>query len=199
MSGQLATVAHAADERTVDRKVVIAALGVVFGDIGTSPLYALRECFNPEHHIAVTDGNILGLLSLILWSLVLIISVKYVAIVMRADNRGEGGVLALSTLLSAASRNWRLWAPVSAVGVFGAALFFGDGLITPAISVLSAMEGLTIATPELSHFVLPGALVILTLLFVSQRRGTGAMGRLFGPVMLAWFVALGLLGLRWVI
>ena len=181
------------------RKLVIAALGVVFGDIGTSPLYAFRECLNPEHGIAVTQANILGLLSLILWSLVLIISIKYVAIVLRADNRGEGGVLALSTLLSSASSNWRLWAPVSAVGVFGAALFFGDGFITPAISVLSAMEGLAVATPRLQHFVVPGALIILTVLFMVQRRGTGAMGRLFGPVTLVWFATLALLGIRWII
>ena len=150
------------------RKLVIAALGVVFGDIGTSPLYAFRECLNPEHGIALTQANIIGLLSLILWSLVLIIAVKYVGIVLRADNRGEGGVLALSTLLSSASSNWRLWAPVSAVGVFGAALFFGDGFITPAMSVLSAMEGLAVATPKLAHFVLPGALVILTV-FLRQK------------------------------
>jgi KUP system potassium uptake protein len=192
--------AAAADTRSdAPRKLVIAALGVVFGDIGTSPLYAFRECLNPEHGIAVTQANIIGLLSLILWSLVLIISIKYVAIVLRADNRGEGGVLALSTLLSSASSNWRLWAPVSAVGVFGAALFFGDGFITPAISVLSAMEGLAVATPRLQHFVLPGALIILTTLFVVQRRGTGAMGRMFGPVTLVWFVTLGLLGVHWII
>src|SRR4029450_568010 len=180
--------AAVADTRSdANAKLVLTALGVVFGDIGTSPLYAFRECLNPEHGIAVTQANILGLLSLILWSLVLIISVKYVAIVLRADNRGEGGVLALSTLLSSASKNWRMWGPVSAVGVFGAALFFGDGFITPAISVLSAMEGLSVATTQLSRFLLPGALIILTLLFVSQRHGTGAMGRLFGPVMLVWF------------
>jgi KUP system potassium uptake protein len=184
---------------TPQRALVIAALGVVFGDIGTSPLYAFRECFHPEHGIAVNEANILGLLSLILWSLILIISIKYVGIVLRADNRGEGGVLALSTLLSSASDNWRLWAPVSALGLFGAALFFGDGLITPAITILSAMEGLTVATPQLEHFVLPGALAVLTTLFLLQRRGTGAMGRLFGPATLVWFITLGLLGLRWVI
>ncbi|HEV8334124.1 MAG TPA: potassium transporter Kup [Steroidobacteraceae bacterium] len=192
--------AAAAEPRSdASRKLVIAALGVVFGDIGTSPLYAFRECFNPEHGIAVTEANVLGLLSLILWSLVLIISVKYVLIVLRTDNRGEGGVLALSTLLSGTSTNWRLWGPVGAVGLFGAALFFGDGLITPAISVLSALEGLVVATPQLGHFVLPGSLLVLVALFLVQRRGTGAMGRLFGPVTLAWFVTLGLLGLRWVI
>ncbi len=179
-----------------NRKLLITALGVVFGDIGTSPLYALRECFNPAHGIAVTESNVLGLLSLILWSLLLVISVKYIAIVLRADNRGEGGVLALSTLLSAASRDWRLWAPVTAVGLFGAALFFGDGFITPAISVLSAMEGLTVATPRLERFVLPGAVLILTLLFFAQRHGTGVMGRLFGPITLAWFIVLAALGVR---
>jgi KUP system potassium uptake protein len=184
---------------TPQRALVIAALGVVFGDIGTSPLYAFRECFHPEHGIAVNEANILGLLSLILWSLILIISIKYVGIVLRADNRGEGGVLALSTLLSSASSNWRLWGPVSALGLFGAALFFGDGLITPAITILSAIEGLTVVTPQLQHFVLPGALAVLTTLFLLQRRGTGAMGRLFGPATLVWFITLGLLGLRWVI
>jgi KUP system potassium uptake protein len=189
----------AAQDGAANRKLILSALGVVFGDIGTSPLYAFRECLNPEQGIAVTQANILGLLSMILWSLVLIISVKYVMIVLRADNRGEGGVLALSTLLSSASSNWRIWAPVSAVGVFGAALFFGDGFITPAISVLSAMEGLAVATPRLQHFVVPGALLILTILFMVQRRGTGAMGRMFGPVTLVWFVTLALLGIRWII
>jgi KUP system potassium uptake protein len=180
-------------------KLLLAALGVVFGDIGTSPLYAFRECFAPQHGIAVSPANVLGLLSLILWAMFLIISVKYVGIVLRADNRGEGGVLALSTLLSSASRNWRLWTPVSAVGLFGAALFFGDGFITPAMSVLSAVEGLAVATPKLEPFVLPGALLILTALFLMQRRGTGAMGKLFGPITLTWFAVLALLGLRWVV
>ena len=180
-------------------KLVLTALGVVFGDISTSPLYALRECFSPIHGIAVSATNILGLLSLILWSLILVISIKYVSIVLRADNKGEGGVLALSTLLSRASKDWRVWGPVSAVGLFGAALFFGDGFITPAISVLSAMEGLSVATPRLEHFVVPGAMVILMALFLVQKRGTGAMGRIFGPVTLTWLVALGLLGIRWII
>ncbi len=192
--------AAVADTRSdANPKLVLTALGVVFGDIGTSPLYAFRECLNPEHGVAVSQQNILGLLSLILWSLVLIISIKYVAIVLRADNRGEGGVLALSTLVSSASSNWRVWAPVSAFGVFGAALFFGDGFITPAISVLSAMEGLAVATPRLEHFVLPGAMIILTALFLVQRRGTGAMGRMFGPVTLVWFLTLALLGSRWIV
>ncbi len=191
--------ANAVHRPAANRKLTITALGVVFGDISTSPLYALRECFNPAHGIEVNEANVLGMLSLILWSLLLVISLKYVTIVLRADNRGEGGVLALSTLLSTASRNWKLWAPVSAVGLFGAALFFGDGFITPAISVLSAMEGLTVATPRLEHFVVPGALLILTSLFMMQKRGTGAMGRMFGPITLLWLVALGLLGLRWIV
>jgi KUP system potassium uptake protein len=169
---------------------------VVFGDIGTSPLYALRECFNPEHGIVVNEANVMGLVSLILWSLVLLISIKYVGIVLKADNRGEGGILALSTLLSSMSTNWRLWAPVSAVGLFGAALFFGDGMITPAISVLSAIEGLTVAAPQLERFVLPGAVLVLTSLFLIQRHGTGVMGRLFGPITVVWFITLALLGVH---
>src|SRR5437868_3586791 len=184
---------------TPTRKLVLAALGVVFGDIGTSPLYAFRERFAPEHGIIVTADNVLGLLSLILWAMLLIISVKYVGIVLRADNRGEGGVLALSTLLSSASSNWRLWTPVSAMGLFGAALFFGDGFITPAMSVLSAVEGLAVATPKLAHFVLPGALLILVALFFMQSRGTGAMGKLFGPITLIWFAVLGVLGCVWIV
>ena len=192
--GLSSTDSTAAAGSGANRKLVLVALGVVFGDIGTSPLYALRECFNPEHGIAVNEANILGLLSLILWSLVLVISIKYVGIVLRADNRGEGGVLALSTLVSTATTNWKLWTPVSAVGLFGAALFFGDGFITPAISVLSAMEGLEVASPQLERFVLPGAVLIITSLFLMQRHGTGAMGRLFGPITLVWFVTLAALG-----
>jgi KUP system potassium uptake protein len=199
MSSRSAPDTPATDRPAANNKLVLTALGVVFGDISTSPLYALRECFSPDHGIAVNHANVLGLLSLILWSLILVISVKYVTIVLRADNRGEGGVLALSTLLSNASRDWRVWGPVSAVGLFGAALFFGDGFITPAISVLSAMEGLTVATTRLEHFVVPGAMAILVLLFLVQKRGTGAMGRMFGPVTLVWLVTLALLGIRWIV
>ncbi len=188
-----------ATHRGSSRTLIVAALGVVFGDIGTSPLYALRECFAPQHGISATPDNVLGLVSLILWSLMLVISIKYVTIVLEADNRGEGGVLALSTLLVTATRNWKLWTPVSAVGLFGAALFFGDGFITPAISVLSAVEGLQVAAPHLERFVVPGTLVILALLFLSQRRGTGAMGRAFGPVMLIWFAVLAIIGVRWIV
>lgn len=178
-----------------DRKLVVSALGVVFVGIGTSPLYAFRECFNPAHGVVASEANILGLLSLIFWSLVLIISIKYIGIVLRADNRGEGGVLALSTLVSSATTNWKLWTPVSAVGLFGAALFFGDGFITPAISVLSAMEGLEVASPRLERFVLPGSVLVITSLFLAQRHGTSAMSRWFGPVTLLWFAMLAALGL----
>jgi KUP system potassium uptake protein len=190
-----ATSAHAG----ADRKLIIGALGVVFGDIGTSPLYAFRECLDPHHGIAPTPENILGLLSLIVWSMTLVISVKYVAIIMRADNRGEGGVLALSTLLLGVTRNWKLWGPIGGLGLFGAALFFGDGFITPPVSILGAIEGVAVAAPGLNHFIVPITLIILISLFVAQRRGTGAIGKAFGPVMLVWFATLALLGLRWII
>lgn len=189
----------AAQSRPLDRRLLLGALGVVFGDIGTSPLYALRECFQGHQPVAVTMDNVLGVLSLIFWSLLLIISIKYVGIVMRADNRGEGGVLALSTLLVAASRNWRIWSPAAAVGLFGAALFFGDGFITPAVSVLGAMEGLKVLSPQFEHFVVPAAVVILASLFLVQKKGTGAVGRAFGPIILVWFTTLGVLGISWII
>jgi KUP system potassium uptake protein len=189
----------AAESHGSQRKLVLTALGVVFGDIGTSPLYAFRECFAPAHGIDVTPDNVVGLLSLILWSLTLVISIKYVSIIMKSDNRGEGGVLALSTLLLAATRNWKFWTPVSAVGLFGAALFFGDGFITPPVSILGAMEGIGVAAPSLERFIVPVTLIILTVLFFAQKRGTGEMGRAFGPVMLVWFATLALLGLRWIV
>jgi len=187
------------EQPSADRKLVLAALGVVFGDIGTSPLYAFRECFDPKHGIVVTAPNVIGLLSLILWSLTLVISIKYVGIIMKSDNRGEGGVLALSTLLLQATRNVKFWGPISSVGLFGAALFFGDGFITPPVSILGALEIVSVAAPELDHFIVPAAVIILVGLFTAQKRGTGAMGRMFGPVMLVWFSVLAILGLRWVI
>lgn len=198
MSASASTTA-APHEPGPERKLVVTALGVVFGDIGTSPLYAFRECFAPSHGIAVDPANVIGVLSLILWSLTLVISIKYVGIVMKSDNRGEGGVLALSALLLAATRNWRLWTPVSAVGLFGAALFFGDGFITPPVSILGAMEGIGVAAPDLSRFIVPVTLIVLAALFLAQKRGTGTMGRAFGPVMLAWFLALAVLGARWIV
>ncbi|MBC7983622.1 MAG: KUP/HAK/KT family potassium transporter [Candidatus Obscuribacterales bacterium] len=181
------------------RGLMLAALGVVFGDIGTSPMYAFRDCFKPEHGIALNPANVTGLLSVVFWSMMLVISVKYVAIVMKSDNRGEGGVLALSALLLAATHNWRFWTPISVLGIIGAALFFGDGFITPPITILGAMEGLTIVNPQLERLVVPGSIAVLTILFLLQKRGTGAMGKAFGPVMLVWFTVLFVLGIRWIV
>jgi KUP system potassium uptake protein len=176
------------------RALTVAALGVVFGDIGTSPLYALRQCFADAGGVPVTDANVLGVLSLILWSLIVVVSIKYVLVMLRVSNGGEGGVLALSALLGNATRNWRLWQPVVAAGMLGAALFFGDGLLTPAISVLSAVEGVAIAQPNLQPFVVPSTVAILVVLFIAQSKGTGAVGRVFGPVIIVWFLVLGVLG-----
>jgi len=173
-------------------QLCLAALGVVYGDIGTSPLYAIRECFHGEHGIPVTQAHVLGVLSLIFWSLTLVISVKYLMYVMRADNRGEGGILALMALATSTSR--RSTGVLLAVGLFGAALLYGDGMITPAISVLSAVEGLEVAAPGLSTFVVPITIVILVGLFWFQRRGTAGVGAVFGPITLVWFVVLAALG-----
>jgi KUP system potassium uptake protein len=176
----------------------LAALGVVYGDIGTSPLYALRESLNPaEHGLALNEGNVLGILSLIVWSLVLLVAVKYVTIILRADNDGEGGILALTTLVNRCLARDDPKRKVAVVlGLFGAALLYGDGLITPAISVLSASEGLKERSPRLEPFVVPFAIVVLVGLFVVQRHGTGRIGTLFGPVMLVWFGTLAVLGVQ---
>ncbi|HEX5068404.1 MAG TPA: potassium transporter Kup [Myxococcota bacterium] len=173
--------------------LTLGALGVVFGDIGTSPLYALRECFHGAYGVEPTRDNVLGVLSLVLWSLILLIAVKYQLFVMRADNRGEGGMLALVALTSprSAKTGWRL----ALIGIFGTSLLYGDGMITPAISVLSAVEGLGVETPALGRFVVPATLGILIALFSIQRHGTGRVGALFGPIVLAWFVALFALGI----
>ena len=174
----------------------LGALGVVYGDIGTSPLYAVRECFHGPHAITVTPANVLGVLSLIFWSLVLIISIKYLVFVLRAHNRGEGGILALMALAHAA-RPGRQGEPrnvIVALGLFGAALLYGDGVITPAISVLSAVEGLGVAAHVLQPCVLPLTIAILVGLFLIQSRGTAGIGAVFGPVMLVWFVVLAVLG-----
>jgi KUP system potassium uptake protein len=180
--------------------LALAALGVVYGDIGTSPLYALRESFHPEHGIAVSPANVLGILSLIFWSLILIISVKYLVFVMRADNGGEGGILALTTLITPVqqARRYSLRWGLILLGLFGTALLYGDGIITPAISVLSAVEGLEVATPFFGPYIIPITIVILVGLFLFQSRGTGAVGRVFGPLMLLWFGVLALLGLSWI-
>ena len=178
----------------------LAALGVVYGDIGTSPLYAFRECFSAESGVSVSRDNVLGVLSLVFWALVLVVSLKYLVYIMRADHRGEGGILALMTLvLSAIPQTSKKRPFLIAIGLFGACLLYGDGMITPAISVLGAVEGIDVATPALGHFVLPIAVVILCLLFALQSRGTGAIGKAFGPVTLVWFLCLVVMGLPWIV
>jgi KUP system potassium uptake protein len=175
----------------------VGALGVVYGDIGTSPLYAIRECFHGPHALAPTSGNVLGVLSLVFWSLVLVICVKYLVFVLRADNRGEGGILALMALACPPGTGNRGGGRLLLLlGLFGAALLYGDGMITPAISVLSAVEGLRIATPALQRLVEPVTVLILIGLFLVQRRGTARVGTMFGPVMLLWFLSIAALGLR---
>ncbi len=175
----------------------LAALGVVFGDIGTSPLYALQTVFTGDHAVSVTPDNVLGILSLVLWSLVLVVAVKFVVFIMRADNHGEGGIMALMALIQrvlkeeAGLRNMLIM-----LGLFGAALFFGDGIITPAISVLSAIEGLEVASPSLTPYVIPLSIIVLVALFLIQRKGTSVVGGIFGPVMVVWFVVIALLGAR---
>src|SRR5690349_3686274 len=175
--------------------LAIGAIGIVFGDIGTSPLYAFKEAFGGTHHVALTHDNVLGVLSLMVWSLFLIVTIKYVTFMMRADNRGEGGIMALMALvgrtLKPQKRN--TWVLVT-LGMFGAALFYGDGMITPAISVLSAVEGLEVATPLMRPYIIPTTLVVLTGLFLFQQMGTTHVARLFGPVMVVWFAVLAVLG-----
>jgi len=190
----MTTMANAHGEHSRQSSLMLGAIGIVFGDTGTSPLYTMKEIFG-GHGLALSEANILGILSLVFWSLILVVSLKYVSIMMRADNNGEGGVLALLSLAQAQapleSRTRRL---LMVLGFLGASLFFGDSLITPAISVLSAVEGLEIGTAALHRFIVPLALGILTGLFIIQRRGTASIGTLFGPIMMAWFLTLGLLG-----
>ncbi|MFJ5262101.1 potassium transporter Kup [Streptomyces sp. NPDC088387] len=178
--------------------VVVGALGVVFGDIGTSPIYTLQTVFNPEdpHPVPVTTDNVFGVVSLVFWSVMIIVTVTYVLLAMRADNDGEGGIMALITLLRrwSGERGRRGAMVLAAVGIFGASLFFGDSMITPAISVLSAVEGLKVVEPSLGDAVVPITAVIIVLLFLVQRRGTAAVGRVFGPVMIVWFVTIGTCG-----
>jgi KUP system potassium uptake protein len=174
--------------------LTVAAIGVVFGDIGTSPLYALKEIFNGHHPIPVTPENILGILSLVFWAIMVLVTLKYVLLIMRADNRGEGGSLALLSLVTERSSNPRVAWIITLLGIFAAALFYGDSMITPAISVLSAVEGLEIVTPALKPYVIPLTVIILTALFFIQKRGTGAVGLWFGPVMVLWFGVLAVLG-----
>ncbi len=179
--------------------LALGALGIVYGDIGTSPLYALRECFTGPHGIHPTPENVLGVLSLIFWSLLVIVSVKYLIFVMRADNRGEGGILALMALVMQRQKGQQAHTarPVLiTLGIFGAALLYGDGLITPAITVLSAVEGLSVATPLVEPFIVPITLAILVVLFLVQRHGTAGIGAVFGPVMCVWFFTLAALGVK---
>lgn len=176
--------------------ISLTALGVVYGDIGTSPLYALHECFRGDHPMAPTHMNILGILSLIFWALIIVISIKYLTYVMRADNRGEGGIFALMAQLDPwnDSKKRNRWILIF-LGVFGASLLYGDGMITPAISVLSAIEGLKTATPVFDPYVIPTTIIILVLLFLFQKKGTAGIGSVFGPVMLIWFTVLAVLGI----
>ncbi|MFF3919889.1 potassium transporter Kup [Streptomyces sp. NPDC001852] len=190
---------HANARDTARLALVIGALGVVFGDIGTSPIYTLQTVFNPSdpHPVPVTPQNVYGVVSLVFWSVVIIVLVTYVLLAMRADNDGEGGIMALITLVRRYTSRpaGRTAAVLAALGIFGASLFFGDSMITPAISVLSAVEGLKVVQPSLESAVVPITAVIIVLLFLVQRRGTAAVGRVFGPVMIAWFVAIGACGI----
>lgn len=174
--------------------MTLGAIGVVYGDIGTSPLYAMKEVFAPAHGIALNQANVLGVVSLIFWALILVISLKYVSLVLRADNRGEGGIMALTALAmsSVTKTGWHY--PVILLGMVGAGLFFGDGVITPAISVLSAIEGLEVATPALKPYVLPTTLAVLVALYMVQSKGTSGIGKFFGPVVVLWFTTLSIMG-----
>ncbi len=180
-------------------KLSLGALGVVYGDIGTSPLYALKECFNGEHGVAPNQANVMGLLSLFFWSLTLVIVVKYLSFIMRADNSGEGGILALLALIRGKAGDTRRSAAwLIMMGLFGAALLYGDGVITPAISVLSAVEGLEVATTTFHPVIIPLTVGILVGLFLAQRRGTAGMGAVFGPAMLVWFASIATTGVLWI-
>jgi KUP system potassium uptake protein len=183
--------------RSTTAGLCLLALGVVFGDIGTSPLYAVRETFNPEHGIPLEPNNILGGLSTIFWSLMVVVSIKYVALIMRADNRGEGGIMALIALATSAVKDhpeWRM--PLTLIGIFGASLFYGDAVLTPAVTVLGAVEGLQVGTSALKAYVVPISVGVIVALFAFQNRGTATVGRLFGPVTLLWFLAIGAAGVR---
>jgi KUP system potassium uptake protein len=190
-----ASAEHPSRHRAGTGLLAVGALGVVYGDIGTNPLFAMREAFTARHRVALDVSNTIGLLSLMFWSLIIVVTIKYLMTVMRADNDGEGGILALAALVSGkgdATRG-RRWILVL-VGILGAALLYGDGMVTPAISVLAAVEGTTVATPSFEHYVVPIACVILVGLFVVQRKGTAAIGRVFGPLMIVWFITIAVLG-----
>jgi KUP system potassium uptake protein len=179
--------------------LTLTALGVVYGDIGTSPLYAIRECFYGPHRVPVSEANVLGVLSLVFWTLVIVVTLKYLVYVIRADNHGEGGILALTALVRREVGGPRLSWVVITLGLFGAALLYGDGIITPAISVLGAIEGLEVAAPGLVHWVVPITVVILAGLFAFQRFGTEKVGSIFGPIMILWFGTLAVLGMKGIV
>ena len=176
--------------------LTLAAIGIVYGDIGTSPLYTMKEVFSPEHGLAFTPANLLGVVSLIVWGLTIIVSLKYVTLILRADNRGEGGIMALTALaLTSVGKRSRAYLPLMLMGLAGATLFYGDSVITPAISVLSAIEGLEIATPAFTPYVVPLTVAVLIALYSLQARGTAGIGTWFGPVMMLWFASLAAMGL----
>lgn len=186
--------------RTSSIALLVGAVGIVYGDIGTSPLYALKEIFSPHYGVDLSQSSVLGILSLIFWSLTLVVSVKYVMFILRADNGGEGGIMALTALAQRAAVNHpRLRAALIMLGLFGAALFYGDSMLTPAVSVVSAVEGVGLVVDGIDHWVVPVALLILVPLFLLQRHGTARIGYLFGPVMVIWFVALGALGVHGIV
>jgi KUP system potassium uptake protein len=185
---------NAPDRSTGLAALSLAALGVVFGDIGTSPVYTFRECFNPEHGLPLDAEHVLGVLSMIFWALIIVVTIKYVLLIMRADNQGEGGILALLALALKNAKTERSSNFLVLLALGGAALFYGDSMITPAISVLSAVEGIGVATPALNRFVLPVTVVVLLALFLLQKGGTGRVGRIFGPVMVLWFAVIAIVG-----
>ncbi len=195
MTDRAAKQDEAGQPRTPLALMSLAALGIVYGDIGTSPLYAFKQSFAHGSGIDPTNGNVMGVVSLIFWSLILVVSVKYIWFILRADNRGEGGIMALVALLTVRTKNPRMLAIMVMMGIFGAALIYGDGTITPAISVLSAVEGLSVATPFFKPYVVPITAIILVVLFLVQHRGTAGIGAIFGPVMLLWFAVLGAMGI----
>src|SRR5690242_11036282 len=175
--------------------LIVGAIGVVFGDIGTSPLYTIKEAFIPHYGLTPDHPTVLGILSLVFWALMIVVTLKYVTIIMRADNEGEGGIMALMTLAQRTlPKGGRGAYAVGILGIFGASLFFGDGVITPPVSVLGALEGIEVVAPQLHHWIVPLAVVIMLVLFGSQRYGTEKVGRVFGPITLVWFSAIAVLG-----
>lgn len=181
--------------------LTLAALGVVFGDIGTSPLYTIKEVFSVgTHPVPLNEANMFGILSLIVWALIMVVSVKYVAFIMRADNRGEGGIMALLALASRhTGGDKKMQHTIMLLGILGACMFYADGMITPAISVLSAVEGLEVAAPGLHALIIPITLIVIFILFLAQSKGTAIVGAFFGPIMLLWFGTLAVLGINSII